>query len=292
MATALEAPPRPGGGPVRRRGGLHGHPPLTPAAVLLRWPITVPLLAGIFLFLAVAARVDGGSLLLNWDEPVQEAVQDLRTPWLNGTVETVSQLGGVSFVIIGLAVLLGLVWHRCRSLALVLFAAAAARPLLEWTLKTLVDRDRPDMGRLVPGNGPSFPSGHVMAAIALWGLVPPVVALLTHRRFWWWCSVVASFLIVGLVGASRIYLGVHWLSDVVGAFVFGSLYLLAVEWLLDRHHERQPCDAFMRDGYDLDEDLEADWPPPWRRPRPVGWPGSGDADVGSSAPADVGSAAR
>ena len=280
MDTALKAPPTAGGRPVARRGGLHGHPPLTPAAVLLRWRYTVPLLAGLFLFLAVAARVDGGSLLLVWDEPVQEAVQGIRTPWLNGTVEAISQLGGVTVVVIGLAILLALVWHRCRSLALVLFAAAAARPLLEWTLKTLVDRDRPDMGRLVPGNGPSFPTGHVMAAVALWGLLPPVVALLTHRRFWWWCSVVASALIVGVVGLSRIYLGVHWLSDVVAAFVIGSLYLLGVEWLLDRHHERQPCGAFVRDGHDLNEDLEADWPPPWRRP---GHPlGPGRAEVGSA----------
>lgn len=280
MDTALKAPPTAGGRPGARHGGLHGHPPLTPAAVLLRWRYTVPLLAGLFLFLAVAARVDGGSLLLVWDEPVQEAVQGIRTPWLNGTVEAISQLGGVAVVVIGLAILLALVWHRCRSLALVLFAAAAARPLLEWTLKTLVDRDRPDMGRLVPGNGPSFPTGHVMAAVALWGLLPPVVALLTHRRFWWWCSVVASALIVGVVGLSRIYLGVHWLSDVVAAFVIGSLYLLGVEWLLDRHHERQPCGAFVRDGHDLGEDLEADWPPPWRR---SGHPlGQGRAEVGSA----------
>src|SRR3546814_20617547 len=65
--------------------------------------------------------------------------------------------------------LLLLVWHECRPLAWTLLAATAARPLLEWTLKELVDRPRPNIDRLVAGNGPSFPSGHVMAAIAIRG---------------------------------------------------------------------------------------------------------------------------
>jgi undecaprenyl-diphosphatase len=50
-----------------------------------------------------------------------------------------------------------------------------------------------------------------------------------------------SATVIGLVAFSRVYLGVHWMSDVVGALVLGTLYLLAVEWLLDWHHRRRPC---------------------------------------------------
>jgi len=50
-----------------------------------------------------------------------------------------------------------------------------------------------------------------------------------------------SATIVGLVAFSRVYLGVHWMSDVVGALVLGALYLLGVEWLLDWHHRRRSC---------------------------------------------------
>jgi undecaprenyl-diphosphatase len=241
----------------RRAAGLHGHPPLTPAAVLLSFPFAVPVLLSAFVFLGIGAAVNGGELLLTWDEPVQRAVEGARTPWLDRVVRFISQLGGTTFVVVGLAVLLVVVWRRCRSLALVLLLATVARPLLEWTLKNLVDRPRPNFDRMVSGDGPSFPSGHPMAAVALWGLVPPLVALLTHRRTLWWLSVVISGVVIGLVSASRIYLGVHWLSDVVGALMLGSLYLLAVEWLLDWHHERQPCDAFVVKGHDLDEDLRS-----------------------------------
>ena len=238
-----------------RQGGLHGHPPLTPAAVLLRFQITVPLLVGGFVFLAVAASISDASLLLIWDEPVQRAVENARTPWLNTVVKAISQLGGTSIAVIGLVVLLVLVLAHCRSLALVLTLATVARPLIEWTLKRLVDRPRPNFDQLVHGEGPSFPSGHPLAAIALWGLVPPVVALLTHKRRWWWWSVGVSVTVILLVAMTRVYLGVHWLSDVVAALMLGSLYLVGVEWLLDWHHDRKPCDAFLHGGHDVDEDL-------------------------------------
>jgi undecaprenyl-diphosphatase len=238
-----------------RQGGLHGHPPLTPAAVLLRFQITVPLLVGGFVFLAVAASISDASLLLVWDEPVQRAVENARTPWLDTVVKAISQLGGTSIAVIGLLVLLVLVLAHCRSLALVLTLATVARPLIEWTLKRLVDRPRPNFEQLVHGEGPSFPSGHPLAAIALWGLVPPVVALLTHKRRLWWWSVGVSVTVILLVAMTRVYLGVHWLSDVVAALLLGSLFLLAVEWLLDWHHDRMPCDAFIVGGHDLDEDF-------------------------------------
>lgn len=251
MAATAEAPHH------RAPGGLHGHPPLTPAGVLLKYRFTVPVIATAFVLLAIGARFDGGSILLTWDEPITRWLQTHHEETLNGVVHFFSSFGSLEVVVVGTSMLIIPVFMRCRSLGLALIAATLARPALEWTLKELVDRERPDIARLVPGNGPSFPSGHVMAAVALWGLVPPIVALLTHRRSWWWISVVLSTVIVLAVAASRVYLGVHWFSDVVGALLLGCIYLLVVEWLLDRHHERRPCDAFVLHGHDLDEDLAA-----------------------------------
>jgi undecaprenyl-diphosphatase len=236
-------PAPPDVGSARTTRPLHRVPPATPAGLLLRSPLTVPLIIIGFLALAAAAAVDHGQPLLTWDEPVQRWVEDHRTGTLDDFFLYMSRFGGTQFVIVGLAVLLLLVWRTCRPLFGLLLVATLARPLIEWTLKIVVNRDRPDLDRLVGGEGHSFPSGHVMAAVALWGLVPPVVALLTHRRLWWWVATVVSCTMIVIVGASRVYLGVHWLSDVVGALLFGSLYLLVVEWLFDRAHQRYPCSA-------------------------------------------------
>jgi undecaprenyl-diphosphatase len=238
---------------------LHGSPPLTPAGLLLRSPVTVPAIAVAFVVLAALALIAHSAVPHMWDRPIQHWVEDQRTDRLDDFFLFMSQFGGTQVVVVGSAILLGLVWRRCRPLFLLLLGATLARPALEWTLKAFVDRDRPDFDRLVGGNGPSFPSGHVMAAVALWGLVPPVVALLTRRRFWWWVATVASAAMIIIVAASRVYLGVHWFSDVVAALLLGSLYLLVVEWCFDRAHRRYPC-AFLdrRTG----PEREAQLPPP------------------------------
>jgi len=80
-----------------------------------------------------------------------------------------------------------------------------------------------------------------VAAIAIWGLLPPVVALLSGRRRVWWWSVIVSASVIAAVEFSRVYFSVRWLTDVVGALLLGALYLLAVEWLLAWHHRWRPC---------------------------------------------------
>jgi undecaprenyl-diphosphatase len=222
---------------------LHCHPPLTPAIMLGRWRYLAGALALLLFTLAFAARADGGWLLLHWDEPVQRMVEDARTSGATAVVKRISFLGSTVAVLTLGAVLAAISWIRCRSVAIVVLVATLARPLLEFTIKALVDRDRPDLERLVNGTGPSFPSGHVMAAAALYGLVPLVVTLYTRNRRIWWATTIASALLILAIGASRTYLGVHWLSDVVAGLIVGAFFLRGAEWLLARQHRRRPCAA-------------------------------------------------
>ena len=94
-----------------------------------------------------------------------------------------------------------LTWGRCRAVSIVILIAASARPLLEFVLKDVVGRARPDLERMVNGQGYSFPSGHVMAAIALYGLIPLVVGLFTASRLLWWLSAAASAVAIGAIAA-------------------------------------------------------------------------------------------
>jgi undecaprenyl-diphosphatase len=216
-------------------------PPLSPASVLLprRWLL---LTLGVALaMLAVAAAARGGQVLLTWDEPIQRGIESNRTGFLDQFFLTMSRFGSTIPVLIlgGLATVI--TWRRCPAVALAVAAATLSRPLLEFTLKATVDRSRPDYERMVNGTGPSFPSGHVMAAVALWGLLPLVVALYTRRRAIWWGSVGIAAVLIGGITASRVYLGVHWFSDVTAGLVVGTFFLLGVETVFRRAHVRYPC---------------------------------------------------
>lgn len=214
---------------------------MTPASVLLPRRRLLIALAVLLAAAAVAAMFAGGQTLLTWDEPIQRGVEARRNAGLDDFFRTVSRLGSTVVVLAlgGIAALA--TWRRCPAVAMALVAATLSRPAIEFVLKLTVGRDRPDFDRMVNGTGYSFPSGHVMAAVALWGLLPVVVGLYTRRRALWWASVgIAGALIVS-IAASRVYLGVHWFTDVSAGLVVGTFFLLGIEHVFLRAHGRYPC---------------------------------------------------
>jgi undecaprenyl-diphosphatase len=178
--------------------------------------------------------------LLAWDLPVQETVRDMAHGWLGSALEVTNGLGS-RWLIGALTIpMAALAWSRCRQLAVVLVLALPAGLALELGLKALVDRPRPP---LAEGFGSSFPSGHVLAAAAFWGLVPPWALIVTRRRSVWAASVGLVAGIVVAVGLSRIYVGAHWPSDVLGGYVIGAMFLLAAEWAVRRPSRVLHCES-------------------------------------------------
>jgi undecaprenyl-diphosphatase len=226
---------------------LHRHPPLTPWSFYSPRRELLLVVGALFAALAAAAILTSSRLLLTWDEPITLWLVRHRTPALDTFFLSASRLASTSTIFVLGPLLVLITWRRCRAVAIAVAVATLARPLLETVLKQLVDRPRPDLGRLVNGIGPSFPSGHVMAAVALWGLLPIVVGLFTRSRRLWWASVVVSGTIIVVVAASRVYLGVHWFSDVCAGLLFGSFFLLGVEAVLDAVHRKDGCGLDRRD---------------------------------------------
>jgi undecaprenyl-diphosphatase len=225
---------------------LHQHPPATPIAFFAGRRKLLVTIATLFAFFATAAAIANAWLLRRWDVPLQRFVEENRTGALDTFFLTMSRFGS-TFVVLAIGGALTLLtWRRCRAVAIAVAAATLARPLLEFTVKAVVGRDRPDFERMVAGNGPSFPSGHVMAAIALWGLLPLVVGLFTRNRVLWWISAFTSGFMIVTIAASRVYLGVHWPSDIFAGLLLGTLFLIGVEFVLGRAHDLSGCGAAQR----------------------------------------------
>src|SRR6056297_3312040 len=163
---------------------LHLEPPTPPRGLLLRHRAILWVVVATSVFLAIAAAVDGGSLLLVWDEPIQRWVEARRTDGLDTVFRSFSRMGSNVVVFSSFVVILAVVARRCRPLALALF---------------------------------------------------------TNRRWIWWATGALSAVLIVGISASRVYLGVHWFSDIVQGLLLGWLFLTLVELRYVNRHRRHGC---------------------------------------------------
>lgn len=165
-----------------------------------------------------------------WDQPLMLAVHSLSAPWLDWTMLAITQLGtyGVALALLGVSWWL---WRQGdRWTIWALWFSLGGATVINTALKWLFARPRPAVfPPLSVETSYSFPSGHTIAAATFYGFL---------ALYWWknrrplWGLLVG--LIVPLVAFSRIYLGVHYPSDVLGALALGTIWL-TVAWRLYRH---------------------------------------------------------
>ncbi len=190
-------------------------------------------------FIVLASLVAAGFRpLIAGDEVVARWISRTRPSWTETAFEYVSFAG--SRWVIGPLLAVMVLWvvrsRRCRWIPGVLALAFLLNPLTEGFLKTLIDRPRPVAFQVRQHGSASFPSGHVLAAVAFYGVLAALVWKSTASRKARLASTGAAGTVIALVMASRIYLGAHWLSDVFGGLIVGSLYTgMVVMWFGDHH---------------------------------------------------------
>jgi membrane-associated phospholipid phosphatase len=151
---------------------------------------------------------------------------------------------GMSLVWIGVLILVGLwlLYRHLYRLATFLAVTAIGSSLLNEAIKRTVGRTRPVLvNPIATATGKSFPSGHTQAAIVGYGILVLIFLPVVARR-WRPVLIAVATLMVLLIGFSRIALGVHYLSDVIGGIIIGSAWLLAMTAAFSawRRDERLP----------------------------------------------------
>jgi membrane-associated phospholipid phosphatase len=173
----------------------------------------------------VAVTSAGG--ILGIDHDVAASVARHREPWLTSVFKVLTWLGS-SAVLVPVAVVAGgwlrRTMHSWRPLLVLALALAGAFGFSQ-LVKHAVGRARPD-DRLVHVVGYAFPSGHATFAAAGWlALALLLAAVWPARRR---ALVAAAIVVIAIVGASRVYLQVHWTTDVLGGWLLGALWLTIV----------------------------------------------------------------
>jgi membrane-associated phospholipid phosphatase len=207
------------------------------------FPLIVVLLLGAataivaaHLFVEVAHRIGNStSLVYRADRLVHDWFVEQRRAGVTSVLRTITFFGGApGIALVGGTVTALLLWHQERPAAAYLAGTMLGGMLLNYGLKLLFARTRPDLAAAAyVAKWYSFPSGHAMSSFILYG----ALAYITLRRPWPWKvdSAVLALVVtmVILIGLSRVYLGVHWLSDIAGGWSAGLVWLVATTVAFD-----------------------------------------------------------
>ncbi|HEY3086160.1 MAG TPA: phosphatase PAP2 family protein [Candidatus Dormibacteraeota bacterium] len=214
----------------------------------------IPRLLGIVLlslvFIAMTIAVAAGAFR-TLDLQVAEAMRDAWQPGLHPLFQVIAELGSLELTSVLMLALTVYLWRSGFGSDALVFIVFIAAQLFELYYKlnlphlqpprSIAEADGPSITQLFAGDGfgNSFPSGHVIRAVIVYGLLAFVIHRLSTSPRVRTLAIAGSIVIIGLVSIDRLYLDVHWESDVIGGLLLGAIALLAGTVWLDRPRKAQ-----------------------------------------------------
>lgn len=195
------------------------------------------LIGGLWLFFGVLQDVVAGDPLVRADAAIFHFLQSLRTPAVDQVMVAITELGDATVVIPVLVVTLAwLAWQRAWRAVFYGIAAVAGASLFAFLLKITLQYGRP--ANIYAGwDAYSFPSGHATASTALYGFLVVLICREVGARARVLVTAAAS-MFVGGIAFSRLYLGAHWLSDVMAGLAFGVAWVALLGIVYMQHARR------------------------------------------------------
>lgn len=171
-------------------------------------------------------------LTTGFDNYMYNLIRSLECNFFDKFFVLITKLGNVS-VIIGVVLVLSLLFRNRHSIMFILLTITSA--VTNKVIKHIILRDRPDVLKLIKQGGYSYPSGHSMIAVAVYGyLLYLAFTKIKNRILKWVCSIILFILILS-IGISRVYVGVHYASDVLGGFTLALMEVILIVNISKKH---------------------------------------------------------
>ena len=147
-------------------------------------------------------------------------ISDFATP----IAKFITNFGGAIFIILLTVILIAVI--KNKKIGLSILANLAIITILNQLLKRILQRPRPTEYRIIEESGYSFPSGHSMISMAFYGYLIYLIYKYVENKNVKWILISLLSVLICFIGISRIYLGVHYTSDVLGGFLISISYLV------------------------------------------------------------------
>lgn len=147
-------------------------------------------------------------------------ISDFATP----IAKFITNFGGAIFLVIATITLFIVI--KNKKIGISILSNLAIVTVLNQLIKRILQRPRPTEYRIIEETGYSFPSGHSMVSMAFYGYFIYLIYKYVKNKYVKWISISLLSLLICAIGISRIYLGVHYTSDVLGGFLISISYLI------------------------------------------------------------------
>jgi membrane-associated phospholipid phosphatase len=170
-----------------------------------------------------------------FDQKVIDTVRLYASPAMDRFMLFITEIG--STFMLGLLLVISMIWLFVKRKNIwgmrFYFITVAGGGLLNLWLKSFFERERPNVNRLMEADGFSFPSGHSMGSMTYYGFLVYLVIRSKYKPLTKLGCAILFGLVILLIGISRIYLGVHYPSDVLAGYMAGSVWLVLCISLLE-----------------------------------------------------------
>ncbi|MBM7643926.1 undecaprenyl-diphosphatase [Scopulibacillus daqui] len=180
------------------------------------------------------------SWFIDFDKQLLNLLNGVRFPAVIDFFKFMTLMGStkVIFPVVVIAIIFLLFLRRSVSAVAVLFGFFGVR-LLNIVLKGVFMRERPSGHHYVEASGYSFPSGHTMNAIGVYGIIAYVLYRILKNQTLKWAAAVIFMLLILLIGLSRPILGVHYFSDIAAGYTAGGIWLIMMTMIVKKYEKER-----------------------------------------------------
>lgn len=208
-------------------------------SVLLMFVLFVFCLWGLF----IVADMVFEDKNFSFDEKVFTLIKPWVSPLHTSFMQVITFVGSQNFLLPANLILIGfyLFFRNNRLIAYKIATVSITSVAVMFLMKFFLQRERPLVPLIAKVHGYSFPSGHTFTSVTFYGIIAYIIYKNVKKPVLKWVLIIACIILILLVGFSRVYLRLHYASDVIAAFCLGLIWLLLAKWFLVKADKVKPA---------------------------------------------------